>query len=386
MWSWGANGDGQLGLGSFGNKISPGRVGTGTTWAGFSAGEEFTVALKTDGTLWTSGHDDAGQLGDGASYDRQSFVRIGAGTTWAAVSSGNAHTLALMSDNTLWAWGRNLYGEMGNGNTGSNNYAPGQIGSGTTWSAVSTGSYHSHALKSDGTLWAWGLNNFGQLGIGSTIDCNGPVQVGTGTDWAAVSGGGGGGWVGWGSHTVALKSDNTLWTWGSNVWGQLGDPTITDCTVLPVQIGTGTTWIAASAGTWHTMALKSDGTLWGWGRGGYGQLGNGTYTDCTVPVQVGTGTTWSAVSAALEHTVALKSDGTLWAWGLNNYGELGNGTKTASNAPVQVGTGTDWAAVSSRYFFTVGRKTDGSLWAWGNNGTGQHGDGTAFFETPQRVY
>jgi len=182
------------------------------------------------------------------------------------------------------------------------------------------------------------------------------------------------------AHTVALKSDGSLWAWGWNYCGQLGDGTTTDRS-SPVQVGSDTAWSAVATGYVHTVALKSDGTLWTWGRNYYGQLGDGTTTDRSSPAQVGSDTDWSAVAAGCGHTVALKSNGTIWAWGENNHGQLGDGTMTDRSSPVQVGSDTDWSAVVTKGFHTLALKSDGTLWAWGSNTYGVLGDGTVSTRT-----
>ncbi|MBM2815382.1 MAG: C-terminal target protein [Ignavibacteria bacterium] len=217
-------------------------------------------------------------------------------------------------------------------------------------------------------LKAWGSNNYGQLGDGTQSDKSSPIQIGNGTNWTSISGGGA-------QHTLAIKSDGTLWAWGGNAYGQLGDGTITDKNT-PVQIGSGTNWVKVSCGGAHTLAIKSDGTLWAWGRNIAGQLGDGTTTDKSTPVQIGTGTNWVVVSCAYGHTLAIKNDGTLWAWGWNIAGQLGDGTLVNKSSPVRIGSGTNWALVSCRGSYTLAIKSDGTLWAWGDNDYGQLGDGT----------
>src|SRR5450759_3921203 len=168
---------------------------------------------------------------------------------------------------------------------------------------------------------------------------------------------------------VASPVKYTAWAWGYNEYGQLGDGTTTSRSTVG-QVGTDTRWASISAGGWHTVAVKTDGTLWAWGYNGYGRLGDGTTTDRSAPVQVGTDTHWAHVSAGGWHTVAVKTDGTLWAWGLNGNGELGDGTTTSRSTPVQVGTDTHWASVAVGSEHTVAVKTDGTLWAWGANSYG----------------
>jgi alpha-tubulin suppressor-like RCC1 family protein len=357
-------------LWAWGNLVtSPAQIGSDTTWASVADGSAHTVALKSDGTLWTWGYNANGQLGDGTIIDKTSPVQITTvATGWTSIAAGVYHSVALKSDGTLWAWGNNSNGQLGDGTT-TDHHTPEQIGSDTNWVAVAVGSqsYHTVALKADGTLWAWGLNSIGQLGDGTATDQHAPEQIGSDTNWVAVTVGNG--------HTMALKADGTLWGWGANGAGELGDGTTTS-TASPEQIGSDTNWVAVAAGVSHTMALKADGTLWGWGGNGLGQLGDGTTTERDAPVQIGSDTTWVAVRAGQSHTLGLKADGSLWAWGVNLNGELGDGTTTEQHAPVQIGFDTDWAAVAAGGVHTLAIKSHGTLWAWGDNALGQLGDGT----------
>jgi len=187
------------------------------------------------------------------------------------------------------------------------------------------------------------------------------------TDWAQVSGGS--------YHSLALKADGSLWAWGWNFFGQLGDGTTTDHYSL-VRIGTASDWAQVSAGHSHSLAVKADGSLWAWGLNNEGQVGDGTATDQYAPVQIGTASDWAQVSAGHAHSLALKTDGSLWGWGRNDNGQVGDGTTTVQYAPVQIGTASDWAQVSAGHAHGLALKADGSLWAWGANGAGQLGDGT----------
>jgi alpha-tubulin suppressor-like RCC1 family protein len=237
---------------------------------------------------------------------------------------------------------------------------------------IAVGMSHTVVLKTDGTLWTWGSNAYAQLGTTSSDTCYSqncnrtPLQLGTDTDWAVIETGA--------HHTIAVKTDGTLWTWGRNSRGQLGDGTIVNR--FPIQVGTDTDWATASGGRDHTVAIKTDGTLWAWGYNIEGQLGDQTRTDRHTPVQIGADTDWAVASAGYYHSIAIKTDGTLWAWGDNNYNQLGDGTITDRLFPVKIGSGTDWAAASAGSEHSVAIKTNGTLWAWGWNPEGQLGDGT----------
>ena len=348
------------------------------TYSTISAGEHHTVALRADGTLWAWGRNHHGQLGDGTTTDRQTPVHIAG--SWISVSAGDRHTAAIRADGTLWAWGWNAGGQLGDGTT-TDRHTPVQIGS-ATWAYISAGhGSYTMAIRTDGTLWAWGNNTWGQLGDGTSgisTSRHTPFQIGSDT-WTSVSAGA--------SHTMAIRTDGTLWAWGANGWGLLGDGTTTNRN-SPVQIGSAT-WNSVSAGMSTTVAVKADGTLWSWGLASAGQLGDGTTTDRNAPVQICSDTNWASVSVGLSYTVAVRTGGTLWAWGSNHMGQLGDGTTTDRHTPVQIGLATDWAAasVAGGAVHNIAIRTDGTLWAWGSNQFGQLGDGTTTNRhTPVQVF
>jgi subtilisin family serine protease/PKD repeat protein len=294
----------------------PGDPGTVETFeiSGLSSDTHYWIGMKV--------RDNAGQFSLLSNIAEITTVE----NRWVSVEAGGNHTAALKTDGTLWAWGYNAYGQLGDGTKTSRNI-PAQTGSDRTWVSVTAGFEYTLALKADGTLWGWGRNNYGQLGIGTTIDKNIPVQIGGDHTWVSFAAGA------W--HTMALKADGTLWGWGRNNYGQLGIGTTIDKNI-PVQIGSDHTWVSFAAGAWHTMALKADGTLWAWGRNNYGQLGNGTNIDSSIPVQTGSDHTWDYFSAGTWHSAALKTDGSLWTWGYNNFGQLGDGTSAGRTSPVLI--------------------------------------------------
>jgi alpha-tubulin suppressor-like RCC1 family protein len=353
LWTWGYNINGQLGDNTTVNKSSPIQtVAGGTNWKQVSSGVQSTAAIKTDGTLWTWGYNTNGTLGDNTFVNKSSPVQtVAGGTNWKQVACGFYNTAAIKTDGTLWTWGYNINGQLGD-NTIANKSSPVQtVAGGTNWKQV-TCYYHTAAIKTDGTLWTWGYNNYGQLGDntgGAGTYKSSPVQtVAGGTNWKQVACGF--------YNTAAIKTDGTLWTWGYNINGQLGDNTIVDKS-SPVQtVAGGTNWNQVACGdSNNTAAIKTDGTLWLWGANDRGTLGDNTIVDKSSPVQtVAGGTNWKQVACGFYNTAAIKTDGTLWTWGDNSYGQLGDNTIVNKSSPIQtVAGGTNWKQVYAGYYNTA---------------------------------
>ena len=333
-------------------------------WSQATAGGTFTAAIKTDGTLWAWGNNGYGQLGSNTTEQHASPMQVGIDDKWAMVAAGNGHTVAVKSDGTLWCWGSNVYGQVGNGSS-TDRYSPTQIGTDSDWVWVAAGTFHTLAKKRNGALWGWGFNAWGQLGIGGTATTwNVPALVGNGYTSVAVGYG----------HTVATRGDGTLWVWGLNDKGQLGtgysSPTLQRS---PVQVGSDADWLSVSAGRHTSAALKSDNTLWMWGYNFAGGVGNGSYNDQLVPGPVKSGMV--AVTTG-NHSLGIQLNGTLWAWGYNAFGQLGFGGTTGTPSPLQVGAEDTWESVSAGSTHSVALKKDGTLWTWGDNTYGQIGNGT----------
>lgn len=333
-------------------------------WVELSVGREYSLAIKSDGSLWAWGINNFGQLGDGTLTNSSTLVQIGDQTDWQQIYAGSLFSLAVKTDGTLWGWGNNSLGQLGNGVTTSVSI-PVQISTDTNWQTLETGSNHTLAIKSDGTLWAWGFNSYGQLGDGSEINRFTPVQIGAESNWQSIAAGD--------ENSFAIKSDGTLWGWGRNRDGRLGDGSFSERVNTPIQIGSDTNWQQIKTGSGFSVALKTDGSLWAWGRNFSGELGNGGTLSSAIPVRIGSELDWQQLAAGTSRSFAIKSDGTLWAWGSNIGGELGDGTTISKNSPVQVGMEKNWHTIGSGYTHSVAINTDGKMYAWGHNYYGQLG-------------
>jgi hypothetical protein len=330
LYTWGANDQGQLGLNDLTYRSSPTQVGTGTDWSSIKNGPGPAIlAKKTNGTLWAWGNGLSGKLGTNDQVYRSSPVQIGTNTNWNKFAIGINSSVATKTDGTLWTWGTGIYGALGNNNRNNDYFSPIQVGANQTWNDVALYYQSVFSIKTDGTLWSWGENNSGQLGINNRTYRSSPTQVGTGTNWSKIST--------FVAITAAIKTDGTLWTWGTRVNGVQG---LNDNVYRssPTQVGTGTTWSAVEIGSNHCLAIKTDGTLWGWGLNNSGQLGLNDTVSRSSPVQIGTTTNWSKIAPFGNASSALKTDGTLWTWGTGAGGRLGTNDTVSRSSPVQIGT------------------------------------------------
>jgi alpha-tubulin suppressor-like RCC1 family protein len=393
LWAWGGNDAGQLGLGDQITATFAKQVDNSPNWIDVSTGGLSTVAVKKVETLSTRNDPNYNETTSGADLyvfgaqkDTYSSGALGLNSTcfgcflperlpgsWCKIAFGGdmngdvyVYAAGIKTNNTLWTWGKNIVGVLGQINT-IHRSSPVQI-PGTQWCCVATGAECAMmALKTDGTLWAWGRNestNFGQLGLNLTPETySSPIQI-PGTQWCTVSFGCFG--------AKAIRTDGTLWSWGCNTDGTVGDGTRIHRS-SPVQIP-GTSWCSVHTFKRHVAALKTDGTLWVWGAGNIGILGQNNTISSSSPVQV-PGTQWCKVKTGYDHIVALKCDNTLWVWGDNCYGSLGLNNITHYSSPVQI-PGTQWKniAVTERGVFA---STGEAIFAWGCNDAVQLG----FFPT-----
>jgi alpha-tubulin suppressor-like RCC1 family protein len=424
--AWGDNSSGQCGGVEIPERLEPRILGADRDWDQVVPGNDFVVARKQDGSLWAWGNAEATNSDTLSPIYQEPVPILGEAdvttTGWsrevAALDSTASNNIgkrivAIKTSGVLTGWGgrdglntlealfglpwwdlrQDTFGEM----PGMWQNLDANPGKGSD--------SHVLAVRSDGTLWAWGANTNGQLGDGTKVSKDLPNQIGVRTNWARGFAGG--------SHSLALRSDGSLWAWGPNTRGQLGatrlqtfsstnvttnngvtntnvssqqKPVAVGDQLRPIQVGSGKNWLTLSAGGQHNLALKKDRSLWAWGDHAAGQLGLGslgsstqTNTNTTstnapsdpgtfaiAPTRVGAAR-WKDVSAGFDHSLGVKEDGTLWAWGNNEVGQLGNGTRLSTNRPVQVGPANNWKAAWASRAASFALKNDGSLYRWGDN-------------------
>jgi alpha-tubulin suppressor-like RCC1 family protein len=435
VWGWGDNTYGELGDGTNTQRFTATQAHLSAA-VQVSAGVQFSVALMGDGTIYTWGRDDLGQLGNGTSTtSKTAYVtpkKMGTAGDWRFVTAGRAHALAIKIDGTMWGWGDNANGQLGLGGSKlTAQKTPQRIGTGSDWIAAAAGKSFSIALRADGTLWGCGINDQGQLGVASlpTSGANVLTQIGATTDhWLSVSAGT--------AYVLAIKDDGSIWSWGQNDVGQLGDGTKTNHTP-PAKASSGP-YRAIAAGDKHSLAVRWDGAIYGWGTNTVGQLGAGNKTSHTSATSIGAtrgqyiaagrdfsmflsadgiinlagqgssgqlgsgsdvtssttrigpyvsfqgdefnyGVKPNMIAAGTAHALAIRSLGTIESWGANHYGGLGpnaSGTQVP-NPSLQYSLSNDWIHVAGGDYHTLAVSSAGQLWAWGGNGTGELGIGSA---------
>ena len=373
---------GTAGTGATGSTGTTGASGdtVGTTgeaqappWSTVTAGSDHTCAVFADGTLWCWGRNDGGQLGIDVGNDpvRPAPVQVGDASSWAQVAAARTHTCALRQDGTAWCWGDGSRGQLGTPGL-SMAVTPIQVGTDTDWAWITSRGSHTCGMRSDGSAWCWGANGSGQIGDGTSgedQDRSAPVPIAPGVVWHDLSAGG--------FHTCGIRDDRSLWCWGDNVYGQVGDGTY-DLRPLPVPLGVGNDWVQVMAGTLFSCALRTDGTVWCWGQGEWGQLGNGQKgweATRNTPNQVGSDDDWGRLGLGEFHACAIRQDGSLWCWGYDVMVVHRDNSGTILPDPVPMGEDLDWAFAYGGGAHTCGLRKDLSLWCWGDSNSGAVGSG-----------
>ncbi|WP_353497643.1 hypothetical protein [Vibrio sp. CB1-14] len=415
LWTWGYNSSGQLGQNNKSTLYTPTKVDTTIVASSVRADHNSTYVIDEQGVLWVAGEDSSGHFGLGSISSSSVFVtpsyrmtysgkslsagsahyymldaggvlwggrdgdyyRLGINATtdkvtptrpslsqWTSVSSGVYATIAINSDGRLWGWGLNS-NHLLSPDEDVDYFKTPQPVSEDSWQSISVGEYHAVGIKSDGTLWAKGSNRYGQLGDGSygySVYSDSFVQIGDDNTWVEVSA--------FEDSTLARKSDGSLWAWGYNGYGQLGLGNTSNIIALPTPLNAGSDWasIADSANGDHMLAIKEDGSLWGWGRNNYNQVSSDTTSNVVLPTRIGTKSDWEAVSVGGQSSYAIKESGVLYTWGYNYYGQLGLGHK--DNQPKPQAVEGLWQEVSAGEQFTVAtRLNSNELYVWGRTVT-----------------
>jgi alpha-tubulin suppressor-like RCC1 family protein len=341
-----------------------------------SGGAEHSCGIKQDQSLWCWGNDANGQLGNGplVTATQASPYRVDR-SFYESVSAGGFTTCAIRTDGTLWCWGRNLSGQVGIGVNGANVESPAVVGT-DLWMQVSVGEVHTCGIKRDGTLWCWGAEQSGALGNGgNSANRPSPVQIGT-DRWSYISAGY--------LSTCGIKDDGSLWCWGGDAGGKLGNGSATTADqTTPSRVAEYGPWVkvaTAESGGHSTCAIKTNGSMWCWGNDAIGQLGNGTLdtADKDSPVPVSSYRRFTDVDVGEGSPCALAVDGSMWCWGSDWAGQMGNGTASAAdnNVPGKVNGGMAWTAVATGKSHSCGIDTNGTLWCWGRDNYGQLGNGS----------
>ncbi|QDS32558.1 RCC1 repeat- and reductase domain-containing protein [Brevibacillus brevis] len=341
-----------------------------------STNQNNSFFVKPDGTLWATGYNTLwGHLGDGTADTKKQTTPVQILDDVKFVAAGiSIHSLAVKNDGTVWGWGNNASGQLGSAREIKAVLSPTQVPNLTNVKTVEAGGYFSVALKNDGTVWTLGENAGGVLGVpdSEVPKSYSPIQVETLSDISAISSGS--------YHTMALKSDGTVWTWGKNSTGQIGVSKDVQMTGVPVQVEGLSNVVAVSAGREFSLVLKDDGTVWGWGKNsdlfGASVAGN-TYA----PVQIEGLENVTYIEAGTTHSFAKKSDGTVWAWGNNSSGSLGNGMKTSTGLPIEITNLFNFESLSAGTNVSLGVKSDGTVWSWGYNDHGELGIGNTTYKT-----
>lgn len=357
-FSWGFNGDGQLGNGSTVSSNVPVAVSSAlvSAWTLVSAGQYHMCGITSDAKGYCWGRNSAGQLGTGSSEGSDVPVQIHSdvGANWTQLSAGYDHTCGIDSYGVGYCWGDNNYGQLGDG-TAVNSIVPVTIKTDipTQWKLLSSGGFHTCGVTSDGKGFCWGDGGSGQLGTGAFANSLTPVAISTAlvSVWKDLSAGR--------DHTCGVAEDDKGFCWGSNRDGQLGDGGLNRDSSVPLQIDTDEAdvfWRLISAGGLHTCGINLSNRGFCWGYGVAGQLGSGSLNDTDAPTPISTGSVaqWNMIDAGFVHTCGISTEGKGYCWGDNTFGELGDATNTLADVPVMIKAVSFWSFLTAGFYFTGG--------------------------------
>jgi alpha-tubulin suppressor-like RCC1 family protein len=373
LWSWGYNYYGQLGDSTISSKTTPVAVYGNKTFCQISARINHSLGIDFRGKLWGWGYNNYGQL---ISTPNKStpIVILGTNKTFCQISGGDGYSIGIDFRGKTWSWGNNLYGQLGDNTLISEKTPVTVLGANKTFCQISAGRYYSIGLDFRGKLWCWGLNNTGQLGDNSSNNKSTPIAVCGNLTFCKISSGYG--------HSLGIDLRGKSWSWGYNSSGQLGDNTTVNKSTPIAILGTNKTFCQISAGDYaHSLGLDFRGKVWSWGYNLYGQLGDNTVTSRNTPVSIqGGDKTFCKISSGYGHSLGIDLRGKSWSWGFNSQGQLGDNTTVNKSTPIAIlGTNKTFCQISAGSAHSLGLDFRGKVWSWGFNYYGQLGDNSTSF-------
>lgn len=332
IWGWGYNILGQLGDGSKTSRLTPVSIhGNKKTFCKINGGLNYTIGLEYNGQVWAWGYNAYGNLGDDSTTNRCTPVSVlGAKKTFCKITSGQNHIIVLQNNGQIWGWGYNNNGQLGDNTVASKRTPVSILGGKKTFCEISASQYSTFGIEHDGQVWSWGYNTYGLLGIDSLDNKSTPVSVlGNKKTFCKIAGGT--------NHAIGLDYNGQVWAWGYNLYGRIGDNSLTS-RLTPVSIlGDKKTFCKITGGQNHTVCIQHNGQVWSWGYNNNGQLGDDSTTSKRTPVSIhGNKKTFCQISTGQNHTIGIEHNGNIWTWGYNTHGQIGDNSTTPRYTPVRV--------------------------------------------------
>lgn len=367
IWGWGQSQVGQLGRGDLVAYSTPVAVcGSTKTFCDVGLGQYTSYAVDNHGTVWSWGYQFDGELGANIPL-KYSPLSVTTTKTFCKISIGTYGAVSIDKNGLAFGWGYNGYGSIGDNTAISKNSPVSVLGNLKTFCDIST-NYQTLAIDKNGRAWGWGLNIYGQIGDNTTASKRTPVSVGGAIKtFCRITAGG--------LHSSGITNLGRVWSWGYNLYGALGDNSVTQRNTPVSVAGSVKTFCQITAGEWHTNSIDKNGMVWGWGYNVFGQLGNNTVTSVRTPVSIlGTTKTFCKISASQYHVLAIDKNGRAWGWGFNGGGRLGDNTITSRRTPVSVaGAVKTFCKIMAGFSYSLAIDKNGGIWSWGTNNYGQLG-------------